>query len=78
MIQAKIEEGIEPPEPRVLSPSQRLSRELKEMEPGRNVLLSKSEAKTFRSYGRYRGWRTVQKQEAGENGEALVRVWRLE
>lgn len=78
MIQAQIEEGIEPPAPRVMTAPTRLTPELKGIQVGQSVLLTKEQSATFRSYGRYRKWKTVQKQEAGENGEVLVRVWRLE
>jgi hypothetical protein len=78
MIQATIEEGRPAPAPRPQDPDQKLSPELKGMVPGQSVLLEKRASVALRAYGRYHGWKMVQKQEAGENGVAKVRVWRLE
>jgi hypothetical protein len=78
MIQATIEEGRPAPAPRVQDPAQRLSPELRNLAPGKNVLLERRAAIALRAYGRYHGWRMVQQVEEGEDGTKKVRVWRVE
>lgn len=78
MLEVKIEDGVPAPPPRVQDPAQRLSAELKGLGVGQSVVLEKRRAKALIVYGRYHGWTVRQKREDGENGESLLRVWRVE
>ena len=74
----KVEDGIPAPEVRENTGwVYRVSEEMKAMQPGQSVVVELRMARTLRAFGRYHGWTTVQKKEAGENGTALVRVWRV-
>jgi hypothetical protein len=74
----EIESGVPAPEPRVMTAQTRLTAELRALQPEQSVVVDEKTARRIRAYGRYRGWKTVQRRENGGDGMALVRVWRLE
>ncbi len=67
-----MEDSITPPTPRIHR--KRLPEKVRTLEPNQWVLCpDMATVRCVRAYGKYRGWRMVQKQEPKG-----IRVWRLE
>jgi len=60
-----------PPKPRPFR--HRLTDEMRQLKPGKSLLLSPPEANAFRAWAWHAGWKLVQRKEWSR-----VRVWRVE
>lgn len=67
-----IETGVPAPPLRV----RRLTKELKDMNPGESVVVDRPTVFCLKYHGRKQGWKMVTRKE-GENGAGMVRFWRV-
>lgn len=70
-----IETGI--PAPPVRQYQNRLTPELKAMEPGQSVKVDKRTAAALRAYGNRLGWQYSSRTERNDGGVPYIRFWRV-